>query len=181
MNTLRQMRASDLDREQIVARLRGAFEEGRLTMDEYVARMETACQARTYGELAALCDDLPARQDGQPAPEDGQPAPEDGQRAPEQDRVRAATAATGCMTPMNAFALLPGALKVLWTIWLAIVSVNVVVWATVSLTGPRLVYPWPLWVAGPWGAVLLAISASVVAGRSGRVGRQTTRYGSVTR
>jgi Domain of unknown function (DUF1707) len=30
MNTVREIRASDLDREQIVARLRGAFEEGRL-------------------------------------------------------------------------------------------------------------------------------------------------------
>jgi hypothetical protein len=141
MNTVREIRASDLDREQVVARLRGAFEEGRLTIDEYVTRMETACQARTYGELAALCDDLPGATSAAAAEH---PVPS---------------------TAPGTFALLPGALKVLWTIWLAIVSVNVVVWATVSMTGPRWVYPWPLWVAGPWGAVLLAISVSVVAGR----------------
>ena len=149
MNTVRQMRASDLDREQIVARLRGAFEEGRLTIDEYVTRMETACQARTYGELSALCDDLPEATSA---------------AAAERPVPRAAQRLVPSTAP-GAFALLPAALKVLWTIWLAIVSVNVVVWATVSMTGPRWVYPWPLWVAGPWGAVLLAISASVVAGR----------------
>jgi len=151
MTTVQQMRASDLDREQVVGRLRGAFEQGRLTLDEYVARMETACQARTYGELVALCADLPAAGAGAPAgtgPAGTGPA---GAGAGE---------ATTC-----AFALLPGAVRVLWTIWLAIVSVNVVVWATVSLTGPRWVYPWPLWVAGPWGAVLLATSAGLIACR----------------
>ena len=50
-------------------------------------------------------------------------------------------------------------LKVLWTIWLAAVSVNVVVWTLVSRTGGHLAYPWPIWVAGPYGAVLFAVSA----------------------
>ena len=145
MNTVRELRASDLEREQIVARLRGAFEEGRLAMDEYVTRMEAACQARTYGELASLCDDLPSAN----IPAAGQPA----------------AGRPAVKTTMGMFATLPAVLRVLWTTWLAIVAVNVVVWATVSLTGPQWVYPWPLWVAGPWGAVLLAISASVITAR----------------
>jgi hypothetical protein len=53
---------------------------------------------------------------------------------------------------------LPAALKVLWTIWLTAVSINVVVWALVSGTGGQLAYPWPLWVAGPYGAALFAVS-----------------------
>ena len=52
-------------------------------------------------------------------------------------------------------------LKVLWTIWLAAVAVNVVVWALVSGTGGHLAYPWPVWVAGPYGAALFAVSAGV--------------------
>jgi hypothetical protein len=60
-------------------------------------------------------------------------------------------------------------LKVLWTIWLVAVSVNVVVWMLVSGTHGQLAYPWPLWVAGPYGAVLFAISAAVSGFRRGPV------------
>ena len=52
-------------------------------------------------------------------------------------------------------------LRVLWITWLAVVSVNVVVWALVSGTGGHLAYPWPAWVAGPYGAALFAVSAGV--------------------
>src|SRR5439155_18395905 len=54
------MRASDRDRQQVVERLRSALEDGRLTMEEYVNRMEVAYQAATYGDLAPLYADLPA-------------------------------------------------------------------------------------------------------------------------
>ena len=47
---------------------------------------------------------------------------------------------------------LPAVLKVLWVIWLVVVSVNVAVWALVSGTSGHLAYPWPVWVAGPSGA-----------------------------
>ncbi len=39
---------------------------------------------------------------------------------------------------------LPTALRVLRTIWLAAVSINVVVWALVSATHGHLAYPWPV-------------------------------------
>jgi len=42
-----------------------------------------------------------------------------------------------------------------------------VVWVLVSATTAHLIYPWPLWVAGPWGAVLLAVSVSVTQARRG--------------
>src|SRR5207245_6167490 len=54
------MRASDRDRQQVVEQLGGALEDGRLTMEEYVNRMEAAYQAATYGDLAPLCADLRA-------------------------------------------------------------------------------------------------------------------------
>ena len=54
---------------------------------------------------------------------------------------------------------LPRVLRVLWAKWLVAVSVNVVVWVLVSSTSGHVAYPWPLWVAGPFGAVLVALSA----------------------
>ena len=45
------MRASDADRQEVVERLRGALDEGRLKMDEYLERMGLAYEAMTYGDL----------------------------------------------------------------------------------------------------------------------------------
>ena len=36
----------------------------------------------------------------------------------------------------------------------------------VSATTAQLIYPWPLWVAGPYGAALFAISAVVAGSRA---------------
>jgi hypothetical protein len=49
-------------------------------------------------------------------------------------------------------------MAVLWTIWACAVSVNLVVWVLVSISNSNAEYFWPAWVAGPWGAVLLAIT-----------------------
>lgn len=54
------LRASDADRERVVETLKTAFSEGRLTQDEYNARMSQAYSARTYGDLGALTTDLPS-------------------------------------------------------------------------------------------------------------------------
>lgn len=156
------MRVSDADREETVGRLRVALDEGRLKMDEYLHRMEQAYDAVTYADLAGLCDDLPvARRDRVSPASAAQPATPPRQPAP----VRPDQAAP---MPTGFFARLPGLLKLLWTIWLVAVSVNVVVWVLVMGTTGHLIYPWPIWVAGPYGAVLLAISASAEANRRGR-------------
>jgi Domain of unknown function (DUF1707) len=145
-----QMRTSDRDRQQVVDRLRGALEDGRLTMAEYVDRMGVAYQAATYGDLAPLCADLPP------------PVPGLVPAGPGTAAVPATTSRAGFL------AGLPLVLKVLWTIWLVAVSVNVVVWIMVRDPGGHLSYPWPLWVAGPYGAVLVAVSASVTLFRRSR-------------
>ncbi|MEU9928215.1 MULTISPECIES: DUF1707 domain-containing protein [unclassified Streptomyces] len=54
------MRASDAERERIAELLREAVAEGRLDMDEFDQRLETAYKARTHGELEPLVQDLPA-------------------------------------------------------------------------------------------------------------------------
>jgi Domain of unknown function (DUF1707) len=146
------MRASDDDRQQVVDRLRAALEEGRLKMEEFTERVGLAFRAVTYGDLAKLHADLPT-----PDPEvEPRPAP-------------VAAASLPVAAPKrSAFADLPGPLKVLWTIWLAAVSINVVVWVLVAATAGHFIYPWPLWVAGPAGAALLAVSAPVVHSRRNR-------------
>nr|WP_229805716.1 DUF1707 domain-containing protein [Microbispora rosea] len=53
-----QMRASDADRERIVAVLTDAAGDGRLTLAEHEERMERVWAARTLGELAELTADL---------------------------------------------------------------------------------------------------------------------------
>lgn len=59
------LRASDDDRERVVAVLAEAVADGRLTLEEHSDRVQRAYQARTLGDLAALTTDL--------APAAGQP------------------------------------------------------------------------------------------------------------
>jgi hypothetical protein len=53
------MRASDRDRELATQVLRDAYAEGRLDIKEFLERVDTAQDAKTWGELAALTADLP--------------------------------------------------------------------------------------------------------------------------
>lgn len=56
-----QMRASDADRDAVLAGLSEHFQAGRLTQDEFDDRAGRALAARTWGELGDLQQDLPAR------------------------------------------------------------------------------------------------------------------------
>jgi hypothetical protein len=152
MNDRQKMRASDADRQQVIDRLRAALDEGRLKMEEYIDRMGLASQAVTYGDLAPLYADLPessaiARPDPRP------PAPAAPPLPPPVVIRRSG---------------MPTSLKVLWTIWAAAVSVNLVIWFIVSVSAHHLIYLWPVWVAGPLGAVLLVVSVGVSQIRRGR-------------
>ena len=66
----RDLRASDADRDRVLALLAEAAADGRLTPDEHAERVQRACTARTLGELADLTRDLavpsaqPVRLDG---------------------------------------------------------------------------------------------------------------------
>lgn len=52
------LRASDADRERVVAVLAEAAGDGRLTLEEHSERVQRAYRARTLGELAGLTTDL---------------------------------------------------------------------------------------------------------------------------
>ncbi|HMH94543.1 MAG TPA: DUF1707 domain-containing protein [Streptosporangiaceae bacterium] len=156
MDERQQMRASDQDREEVVGRLRAALDEGRLKMPEYVERMGLAYDAVTYADLAPLHADIPAAT-GLARPAQAAPA------APRPSPVVVPQGAQHMPTP----------LKVLWTIWLTVVSINVVVWFLVSVTSGHFAYPWPLWVAGPSGAALFGVTfGAAQIRRSRRAGPQ---------
>ncbi|MGH3945004.1 MAG: DUF1707 SHOCT-like domain-containing protein [Pseudonocardiaceae bacterium] len=123
------MRAADTDRERVAEELRSAHTEGRLDLAEYDERVQQAWAARTYGELEALTADLPqAQRPATPA------IPHEVQKPHRHGRAgRAAVAA-----------------------WAGASVLNLLIWAIVSLATLSWVYPWWIWVAGPWGAVLLA-------------------------
>jgi hypothetical protein len=130
------LRASDADRDAVAARLREAHAEGRLTTEEFTERLDAAYAARTHGDLVPLTRDLPV--------------PGGGPRhlpARSGDEALPVEAEPG-----------GGALRLAWTAWTAAVLVNVVIWVAVSVGNQELIYFWPIWVAGPWGAVLLAMT-----------------------
>ena len=56
----RDLRASDIDRERVVALLTEAAGDGRLTLGEHAERAGQAYAARTLGELSELTADLVA-------------------------------------------------------------------------------------------------------------------------
>ena len=120
-----ELRAGDADRDRTAAVLREAHAEGRLDLDELDQRLSATYSSRTLGELARLTADLPTPS----LPDRPTPAP--------------------VARPGDA-----GQERRAWTAWAAAVAINVVIWAVVSVSAGAPVYFWPIWVAGPWGAVL---------------------------
>ncbi|MYS21718.1 protein of unknown function [Streptomyces sp. DvalAA-14] len=125
------IRVSDKDRQRVADLLAEAYGEGRLQLPEYQERLDSVFAATVARDLTVLTLDLPAAQSVPAA-------------APLRVRRRPGR--------------MPGALAVLWTLWLIGVSVNTVVYGLVVLTSDGAVYPWPLWVAGPAGTALGVIT-----------------------
>jgi Domain of unknown function (DUF1707) len=55
------IRASDQDREVVVATLRDAYTAGRLTLEEFDERTSGAYDSKTWGDLRKLTEDLPSQ------------------------------------------------------------------------------------------------------------------------
>jgi uncharacterized protein DUF1707 len=62
------LRASHADREHVVDTLKAAFVQGRLTKDEFDARVGQTFASRTYAQLAGLTTDIPAGLSGAEPP-----------------------------------------------------------------------------------------------------------------
>lgn len=59
MTTYGAIRASDSDRENVIAILRDAYTAGRLTLEEFDERTTAALSGKTWGVLGELTKDLP--------------------------------------------------------------------------------------------------------------------------
>jgi len=59
--TDRPIRASDQERESVVAVLRDAYADGRLTLEEFEERSSAGYAAKTWAELRELTADLPVQ------------------------------------------------------------------------------------------------------------------------
>ena len=120
------LRAADADRAAVAAVLGEHMAAGRLTVDEYDERLARVYAAKTYGELDELTADLPG-----PAP--ARSTPSEVARSDDEDD-----------DPTS------------WRSWATTSMIVLTIWAATSLASWEFHYFWPVWVIGPWGAVLLA-------------------------
>jgi Domain of unknown function (DUF1707) len=123
------LRAGDTDRERVAERLRRAHDEGRLDLNEFDERVKAAYAARTFADLDELTTDLPP--DATPARPPAIPSARPGppaRRRPDRAAVQ---------------------------MWATASVVNIAIWGILAVSVGIWVYPWWIWVAGPWGVVLL--------------------------
>ncbi|AUS81727.1 DUF1707 domain-containing protein [Actinoalloteichus sp. AHMU CJ021] len=143
------MRASDGDRQRVAERLGAAQADGRLSMSEYDTRLRDALAARTYGELDRLTKDLPDPTGGAATPE------EPGQGLADQRGGDVAERTSGCpATPPKSD------LRRAAEAWASVSAITFTIWLIGFVTGGGASNPWWLWVAGPWGAVILVMALS---------------------
>jgi hypothetical protein len=132
-----EIRASDADRDRVAESLREHCAEGRITMDEMHERLESVYAAKTVGDLQEITSDLPEQDLYQ------LPVPASTPRSTASPAVRRSG---GDLYRQGG--------RAVWASGAAVSAINFVVWLALAVTG-NLVYPWWIWVAGPWGAVLL--------------------------
>lgn len=153
------LRAADSDRAAAATALGRHMAAGRLTLDEYDERLSRAYAARTYGELAELTADLPATDRGRGA----EPAGRD-HATPVPSR------ACGPMPGQwggGQWGCGPwGGSQSSWRPWLSTAMIVVTIWVITSIASGGFLYFWPIWVIGPWGAILLA--QAITGGRADR-------------
>ncbi|MFD7010779.1 MULTISPECIES: DUF1707 domain-containing protein [Rhodococcus] len=140
------IRISDSEREQVVGELGRHLTEGRLTIGEFDQRVAQVYQSTTQQQAHQVLRDLPS------APQAVALAPP---RAPTAHPSRRR---------------IPGHQRIEWLAWLAAGGINIAIWGIVSLATGVMIYPWPIWVIGPWGLVLLGRTAL---GREGGCSRIT--------
>jgi len=146
-----ELRAANKDRQAVVDRLQGAFVEGRLQLHEYDERVALAYQAVTYADLAALFADLP---DDNPIAPPSAPA--------RVDSAKTAKSAKSAKSPVQHPGLirdLPLALQILWTIWITVLLINLVVWTILEVSQGSQDF-WPIWLLVP-SAVLFGATVGV--------------------
>jgi hypothetical protein len=132
------MRASDADRDRAAALLREHHAAGRLTVDEFQERLDATYQAKTLGDIDQLMADLPSI---------------DLYHLPDESMRR--TASRPPAVRPGEHGRLSAAWRAAWGSWASVSLVLFVIWLTTAVANHQANGLWFLWVAGPWGAVLL--------------------------
>jgi hypothetical protein len=133
------IRASDADRDRAAEALREHHATGRLTVEEFQERLDRVYAAKTLGELDELMADLPAIDLYQlPIPVGQRFVP-----PPHPPDIRP----QGRMSP---------AWRAAWGAWASVSLILTVIWLiTAGIGSAGDAYFWPVWVIGPWGALML--------------------------
>ena len=164
------LRAADADRAAVADVLGAHMSAGRLSVAEYDERLARAYASRTYGELDQLTADLPAPV---PAPATAAAA------EPAAGGAHSAQPSPAWTHGMSACGSWAGgsSLRAAWASWLTTALIVIGIWAATSIASTDWIYPWPIWVIGPWGAVLLAQSVTGNRDRGRDRGRRLTTGG----
>lgn len=133
------MRVSDADRDKVAAVLREHMAQGRLSVDELQERLDGTYAAKTIGDLQRLTADLPET---------------DLYDLPIPAHRRSSSA--GVPAPRGNGEVYRKSLTAAWASWASVSLICTVIWLISMVGGGHWEYPWPIWVAGPWGAVILA-------------------------
>jgi hypothetical protein len=134
------LRAADTDRSAVAEALGEHMAAGRLTVAEFDERLSKAYEAKTFGELAELTTDLPSLTPAKPV-------------VARQAHPRNACGQAWAGHPARRA---HGDLADAWQAWFRTALIVITIWAATSLASWEFHYFWPVWVIGPWGAVLLA-------------------------
>ncbi|WP_072807057.1 DUF1707 SHOCT-like domain-containing protein [Rhodococcoides yunnanense] len=119
-------RISDAERDTAVEILTGHVASGRLGIDEFDTRAARAYAAVTRADLTSVFDDLPTD-----LPTDLPDAR---------------------LTEVPEYARAPRYRELLT--WASVGVVCLTIWAITPIATGAFLYPWPVWVIGPWGAML---------------------------
>lgn len=123
-------RASDAERAKVVGLLGRHLTDGRIDLAEYDQRVATVYATTTRDDLQLVLTDLP-------------------KLAKESKYTKDAAAQEGSPTRMPIWQRIEG------SAWLGVSVLVLVIWAAISIGVGEFTYPWPIWVIGPWGAVLV--------------------------
>jgi Domain of unknown function (DUF1707) len=130
-----EMRASDADRDRVAAALREHCAQGRIDIDELNDRLEGVYSAQTIGDLQRVTNDLP-----------------------EEDMYELPVPAWRHSSPARGMAggsLYHSSMRAGWATYATVNLVCIVIWLLTAVPS-GVWYPWWIWVAGPWGALMLA-------------------------
>jgi hypothetical protein len=141
-----------MDRTAVATALGEHMAAGRLTLAEYEERLTHVYATKTIGGLATLTADLP-------------PLTPAAVAAPVPARHPAPARGNACgqwRAPRSQ-----------WASWASTALIVLAIWTLTSLASGTAGDFWPIWVIGPWGAILLA--RTLTGGDRGRHPRDRQR------